>query len=129
MQEGWLSNLNVSLVSDGDNTTCLDLTDVTNILTLQQKTPLVYRFHVQVVLPDKLESYRHSIVRLLTTGLEGNSCPQPTQFRKCIFLEDHTYSCFCSHQCQLLVKLSFVSEWARVYRPHEVCEIKIEKLR
>ena len=127
VQERWLSDLNVSSLWDGDNSTRLDLADVTTILTLQQEATLISGFYVKVVLSDKLEKYRRSIVRVLTSSPDSSSCPEPKQFRKCIFLEDHVYSCFCSQQCQLLVKLTFVSEWAKVYRPHEICEISMGK--
>ena len=127
VEERWLSDLNISLVSDGDNSTCLDLTDITTILTLQHQTTLRFGFYVKVVLSNHLEKHRHSIVRVLTSGLESNSCPNRKQFMKCIFMENHTYSCFCSKRCQLSVKMAFVSAWAQTYYPHEVCEIRVEK--
>ena len=127
MQERWLADFNVSLLFDGDNSTCLDLTEVTTILTLQQQTPQRSVVLVKVVLPDNLESNRHNIVRVLTSEVSGTSCPNTLHFKKCEVFEGQTYVCICSSYCLLSVKITFLSEWLYVNHRHEVCEIEMLK--
>ena len=125
VQESRLSNLNTSLLFDGANDTCIDLAGITNVLTMEKNDYLESTFFVRVVLPDHLEKHRRNIIRVLMSDSESGSCPRTVEFKKCLFLKDHLYSCFCLNQCHLSVKIIFLSSWVDAGHSYEVCEIEV----
>ena len=131
--EGWyveeqhLSGINISNLVDNDNTTCVDLTSRTSVITFGQKVRFLEEFKLEVLLPRHLESYRSEIVRVLTSGYNTEStshCPQTVTYKKCLYIGEYRYSCICQNSCQLSVKITFVSDSVKARRPLEVCEIK-----
>ena len=128
IKERWLHDINISALFDTDTSSCLNLAGVTSILTLQYQFLFSSGIYVSVVLPENLEHYRNEVIRVLIQEQNDNlvkSCPEPARFRKCLFQDGHRYFCSCDDICQLLVKISFVSQWATVITPLSVCEIEI----
>ena len=127
MEEQHLSGINISNLVDNDNTTCVDLNSRTSVITFGQKVPFLEEFKLEVHLPRHLESYRSEIVRVLMSGYDTEStshCPQTVTYKKCLYIGENRYSCFCQNSCQLSVKITFVSDSVKARRPLEVCEIK-----
>ena len=127
MEEQHLSGINISNLVDNDNTTCVDLTSRTSVITIGQKAPFLEEFKLEVHLPNHLESYRSEIIRVLTSGYDTEStshCPQTVTFKKCLYIGEFRYSCICQGYCHLSVKITFLSDSVKARQPLEICEIQ-----
>ena len=107
-------------VNDNDTTTCLEFKNRDPVLTLLQKAPLRNAFTVDIVLGN---SHHHAAIRVLTSETEVTSCSQPKELKQCQRAADNKYHCLCELNCQVSVKLIFMSNAIGNSDSMKICEI------
>ena len=110
----------MSQVNDNDTTTCLEFKIGDPVLTLLHKAPLRNAFTVDIVLGN---SHHHPAIRVLTTDTEVTSCSQPKELKQCNNAADNKYHCLCELNCQVSVKLIFMSNAIGNSDLLKICEI------